>query len=94
VRPDTGYPARFSAQPVLGIRTFLQDPDPEIFHRIRIPDPDPDPTPLLKVLTKSGGFYSLRLDPDPGSGSGFFQRSDPDPVKMDRIRQHWAQHKD
>jgi hypothetical protein len=36
-------------QAVLGIRirTFLQDPDPEIFHRIRIPDPDPTP---LKVL--------------------------------------------
>ena len=23
------------------IRTFLQDPDPKVFHRIRIPDPDP-----------------------------------------------------
>jgi hypothetical protein len=42
----------------------------------------------FELFSKSGGFYSLRSDPDPV----FFQRSDPDPdpVKMDRIRQHCA----
>jgi hypothetical protein len=34
----------------------------------------------FEIFPKSGGFYSLRSDPV------FFQRSDPDPVKMDRIR--------
>jgi hypothetical protein len=46
----------------------------------------------FELFSKSGVFYSLRSDPDPGSGSGavFFQRSDPDPdpVKMDQISQH------
>jgi hypothetical protein len=33
---------------------------------------------LSELFSKLGGFYSLRSDPDPGSG--FFQRKDPDPV--------------
>jgi hypothetical protein len=48
----------------------------------------------FELFPKSGGFYSLRSDPDPvffqrsDPDPLFFQRSDPDPVKLDRIRQH------
>jgi hypothetical protein len=40
----------------------------------------------FELFLKSGAFYSIRSDPEPGSES--FQRSDPDPVKIDQIRQH------
>jgi hypothetical protein len=45
---------------------------------------------LLVKTTKNRSIlnYFLSQHPNPGSGSGFFQMSNPDLVKIDRIRQH------